>query len=133
MCHVSRMTCHVSPVTCHVSPVTCHLSRCYTGAGLHVCHECSFKSNDKNHIRIQLQRTRNKGTVRKYICHEYRLKFQSEHKKINQMETYGICEAKCTQADQGGALFLCPICGNNALSNKEAFIFQIGLPAKASL
>ena len=84
-----------------------------------MCDDCSYKSNEKNHIRNHLKHTRHTGTFKEYICHECRLEFHSEQEDKIHKEDHDQDGAKSAQADQGGSIFQCPICGHTGATKSK--------------
>ena len=84
-----------------------------------MCDDCSYKSNEKSHLRNHLKHTRHTGTFKEYICHEYRLEFHSEQEDKIHKEDHDQDGAKSAQADQGGSIFQCPICGHTGATKSK--------------
>ena len=98
--HTQKLNCTECPETRTTeAPMAAHMS-CHREPGMHVCDDCSYKSNEKNHLRNHLKHTRHTGTFREYICHECRLEFQSENEEKNHMETHEPDGAKSAPAGQ---------------------------------
>ena len=75
--------------------------RCHKEPGMHACDNCSYKSNEKSHLRNHLKHTRHTGTFKEYFCTNCRIEFESEAEEKRHKETH----------NQQGHIFECPICG----------------------
>ena len=114
-----KQTCTECPETRFSEvPMNAHMS-CHREPGIHMCDDCSYKSNEKSHLRNHLKHTRHTGTFKEYICHECRLEFQSEQEQNNHKETHKQDGAKSALPDQGGSVFECPICGYTGNSKSK--------------
>ena len=92
------------------APMEAHMS-CHREPGMHKCDDCTYKSNEKNHMRNHLKHTRHTGTFKEYVCHECRLEFNSEQEEKNHKETHEPEGATAAATCQAGAVIECPICG----------------------
>ena len=95
-----------------------HMS-CHREPGMNKCDDCSYKSNEKTHLRNHLKHTRHTGTFKEYVCHECRLEFYSAQEEKNHMETHALDGATAAQTDQRRIEFKCPICGFTARTESK--------------
>ena len=82
------------------APLAAHM-KCHKEPGMHACDNCSYKSNEKSHLRNHLKHTRHTGTFKEYFCTNCRIEFESEEEEKRHKETH----------NQQGHIFECPICG----------------------